>query len=174
MRARHRDLTRALSSCHWCSSRHGEEPCSRACCSRSSCRRPRFPDSRIWASAVTALPRRASLRRAVRRSSSCRCRTLLTDLQGETAGAGSVLSASLSVVVNVRGQPDWAPGAWTASSVRLGVRLRAAGCPPSRGWASSRRWEACSEEKADVPRLRGSSSCLTPGAGTSVLPCPWP
>ena len=64
-------LTKALSSCHWCSSRHWEEPCSRACCSRSSWRRLFFPDSLIWARVVMALPRRASLRRAERRSSPC-------------------------------------------------------------------------------------------------------
>lgn len=40
-------LTRALSSCHWCSSRQGEEPCSSTCCSRSSCSGRFFPDSRI-------------------------------------------------------------------------------------------------------------------------------
>ena len=120
-------LTKALRSCHWCSSRHWEEPCSRACCSRSSWRRLFFPDSLIWARVVMALPRRASLRRAERRSSPCPCRMHWVDLWRQWGGGWGALSVpGVSVVRNFMCELGWAMGwmdSWSNIILRAAVRV---------------------------------------------------
>lgn len=120
----HADLTKALSSCHWCSSRHWEEPCSRACCSRNSWRRLFFPESLMWVSVVMALPRRASLRRAERSRRSCPCRMHHVDLWGKWArGWESMLLASPNVMVTFICQPECSQDAQIADQILFWVLL---------------------------------------------------